>query len=180
MVKKLNLSAIVDKIKLLKASGKKKYLFAAILILVLILIFATLFFNGKINNSKENTSVLADNYAASLENKLKSMILKIDEINSVDVLVVVNGSAKTNYLVETTEVVTTNSNGSTKTTSTKVVYEKANGTSSPIIVSTSYPEVIGVMIVINKVSASTKLAIKNSVSLVLNIPEESISILQEK
>lgn len=180
MVKKLNLSAIVDKIKQLKASGKKKYLFAAILILVLILIFVTLFFNDKINNSKENTSVSADNYAASLESKLKSMILKIDEINSVDVLVVVNGSAKTNYLVETTEVVTTNSNGSTKTTSTKVVYEKANGTSSPIIVSTSYPEVIGVMIVINKVSASTKLAIKNSVALVLNIPEESISILQEK
>lgn len=180
MLKKLNFGVVINKIKSMALGGKKKNLIAAILILIVIFIFATLFFSGKFNKQNTSTDVSADNYSAVLEQKLETMLLSVSEINSADVFVMVNGSVKTNYLMETTESENTNGNNSTKTISTKVVYKKSNGETSPIIVSTTYPEIVGVMIVTNRVSAATKIAIKNSISVVLNIPEERISILQEK
>ena len=180
MFKKLNFSVIIDKIKSLKKGNKKNSLIAAVLILVVVFIFAILFFSGKSDKQKTTADISADNYSLLLEQKLENMLLGVSEINSVDVFVMVKGSVKSNYLMETTETENSNGNSSTKTISTKVVYKKLNGETLPIIVSTTYPEILGVMIVINKVSAATKISIKNSISIVLNIPENCISILQEK
>ncbi len=180
MYKILNFNTIKEKLKFLKSTNKKKLLFIILFVSIAALVSVSLFLKSDKNELNKKIDITADNYSASIEQKLESMISGISEVTSIDAFVMVGSSVKYNYLMETTESEVVNSNGSTKTTSSKVVYEKQNGSSSPIIVSTSYPEIIGVMLVMNKVSSSTKLSIKNSVSIVLNIPEERISILQEK
>ena len=61
-----------------------------------------------------------------------------------------------------------------------VVYDKNGSSQSPILVSTDYPKVVGVLVVLNKVSPSIKLSIQNSISGVLNIDADSIFILQDE
>ena len=61
-----------------------------------------------------------------------------------------------------------------------VVFEKNGSSSNPIVVATIAPKISGVLIVVNKIQASTKLSIINSVSIVLNVPESCITILQEQ
>ena len=180
MVKKLNFNTVINKIKTFNIKDKKKIFILLLAIIAICIIFCIgVFDKNKISQNKKSY-VSADDYSMVLEQKLESMILGVKDVASVDVFVMVGGSVITNYLMETTETETTGASNSTKTTTTKVVYEKANGGTVPIVVSTSYPEVVGVMVVISGVNSSTKLAIKNSISVVLNIPEERICILQEK
>lgn len=179
MLKKINFNIIKEKIKKY-ILGKNKKIF--LLVLVLIIAFALIsFINSNENNKKEtNKNVTVDNYSSSVEQKLERMLLGYLDVEIVDVFVITKGTIKTNYLMEMTETETSNANGSTKTTTSKVVFEKSNGVNSPIVVSTVYPEIVGVMIKTNSISASTKISIKNSIALVLNISEDCISILQEK
>ena len=160
----------------------KKILVPALIAVIVIIAVLYYDFSSKKDSSTSSNkiSLEGENYAEAIEQKLETMLSKISEVEDISVFVMTSGSTKINYLTESTETETTNASGSTKTTSTKVVYEKVDGETLPIIVSKSYPEVIGVMVVVNEISASTKLSIKNSISTVLNISEDSISILQER
>lgn len=179
MLKKINFGLYFNKIKQLLGENKKRALLVLACLIVLILIVAYLFYPKNNTSSKMKTNTSQDEYICLLESKLEEMILSLSDVSFAEVFVMTDGSPKTNYLVETTETEITNSVGSTKTISSKVVYQKANGETMPIIVSTSYPEVLGVMVVTNAISASTKNSIKNSISIVLNIDIGRISILQE-
>lgn len=156
-----------------------------ILALMIVLIVCVIFIFSFKNSSKKETeqkqiqnSMILD-YSSSVENKLESMLIKIDEINDVSVFVAVESTPKIEYLTECEETVETGEKNSTSTKSTTVVFEKNGSANMPIAVTTIMPKVTGILIVTNKISASTKHAIINSVSVVLNIDASCISILQE-
>lgn len=132
----------------------------------------------KSNSSKESMSVTE--YATAVEEKLKNLISKLDCISSIDVFVMVEASPTVTYLTEKKESTVTNSAGTTSEITTTVVFEKNGSVSTPIVVTTIMPKVTGVLIVTNKINSSTKLSIVNSISMVLNIDESCISILQER
>ncbi len=181
MKKIFNFIQIKDKITTMYKKNKKMFVPVLIAIIVFVAVLCFGFSLKKDSStSSDKISVDGENYAEAIEQKLETMLSKISGVEDISVFVMTSGSTKINYLTESTETETTNASGSTKTTSTKVVYEKVDGETLPIIVSKSYPEVVGVMVVVNEISASTKLSIKNSISIVLNISEDSISILQER
>lgn len=177
------ISNITDTVKSLFKKNKKLFFLTIALIFIMLAVFISTFFTSKNNSSsKNNTSVSTGilDYTNSVENKLESMLLSLSGISSVSVFVMVEATPTVTYLTETEEVTTTNASGSSTTTkTTTVVFEKDGSISTPITVTTILPKVTGVMVVLNKVSPSTKLNITNAIATVLNIDVSCISILQE-
>lgn len=162
--------------------NKKKSTFLMVVCVCLVVCYFV--FAGSFNlKSKEENSKISEikttDYATSVETKLESMLSKIEEINSISVMVLVESTPKIEYLTESEETQTTNEKGSSLTTSTTVVFEKDGSVSTPVVITTIMPKVSGVLIVVNQISPSTKISIINSISVVLNIEESCISILQE-
>lgn len=165
-------------------SGKKSKFLIIAAALIMTLIVISIFFpsnkSKKASSVNEDSSVLISDYAKSLETKLEDMLLKLDQVESVSVLVILESTVKNEYLMNSNETTSTTADGgSTSTKSSEAVFEKSGSTSKPVIVSTTMPKVVGVLIVVNKIDASTKNSILSSVSTVLNLNLSSISILQE-
>lgn len=165
---------------------KDKKIFFAIIICFVIFIglLFSIFSDIGSKSSKTKTSTSSKtsevtNYASLVESKLEELILKLDSVKTVSVLVMVDSSPKVTYLTETTEKNEQKENNTISEISTTVVFEKNGSVSTPIVVTTINPKITGVLIVTNKISTSTKLSIINSVSIVLNIDETCISLLQE-
>ena len=93
---------------------------------------------------------------------------------------VCDATEKIEYLKNVSETTSGSGDNISRTKTEEVVYEKNGSNSSAIVVSKTMPKIVGVWIVINEVSPSTKLAITNSICSVLNIDASSISILQER
>ncbi len=180
-----NLFSMV-KTKILSLFGKNKRLASFVLIaLVLVLICIFVFpsnesKNEEITKSESALYDLSKEYKDRVEEKIKQMLLSIDEISSASVMVVCDESEKYVYLKNITQTSSGSGDSESKTISEEVVYEKNGSNSLPIIVSKIMPKILGVWIVINSVSPSTKLDIINSLCSVLNIDKSSISILQER
>ena len=163
--------------------GKNKKLWSFVFIgIILVAICVFLFPN---ESRKENTQKVESSFSSSekeykdaLELKLKQMLLAVNEVETASVMVVCDESEKYIYLKNITETSSGSGDSASKTTTEEVVYEKSGSNSAPILVSKVMPKIVGVLIVINTVSPSTKLAITNSVASVLNIDESRISILQ--
>lgn len=164
-------------------TNKKLFILTIILIAIMIVIFISTFFSSSKKTSQSESSLKSqgiNDYAESVENKLSSMLLSLDAISSAKVFVMVDSTPEIKYLTESEEQVTENASGSSTTTkTTTVVFEKNGSISTPVAITTIMPKITGVLIVTNKISASTKINIINSVSIVLNIDSSSISILQE-
>lgn len=163
---------------------KNKKLFILLVVLVCILLFCMIFYPKSAKSESDtdvkselNTDVSASDYASSIENKIQSMLLSVDEIKKASVMVLCESTIINDYLKDKSE--TKNADGST-TYSEETAYEKNSSNTSPIIISSKMPKIVGVWVIINEVSPSTKLAITNSISSVLNLNETSISILQER
>lgn len=173
-------SGVKTKISLLYRKNKKLFLISVILIAVIFV--CLLFYPTSLSHSKQETKTSqtvtgsSQDYVSKLESRLEDMLLSIDEISKANVMVVCESSEINEYLKNETQSSSDNSSSKTE----EVAYEKNGSNSQPIIVKTTNPKIIGVWVVVNKVSASTKIAIKNSLSSVLNVSEESISILQER
>lgn len=161
--------------------NKKLFIITSVLLLVLVI---CLFFYPKTENQEETTKSQVDNYstsssdyASAIENKLQSMLLSIDEVKTASVMVLCESTVVNEYLQDKNE--TKNADGSTSY-SEETAYEKNGSNTTPIIISSKMPKIVGVWVIINEVSPSTKLAITNSIASVLNLNETSISILQER
>lgn len=131
------------------------------------------------NSQQKSQSVSITDYAEKVEDKLINIISKLDNISKVDVFVMVEATPTINYLTEKKETTVTNEKGSTSEITTTVVFEKNGSIQTPVTVTTIMPKITGVLIVTNNINVSTKLLIKNSISIVLNIDESCISLLQE-
>lgn len=172
---------IKDWFKNVKNTKNKKNIFLIIgLILGAGLLIFSFFLssnNAGVKDEKTNVSIL--DYSSNVELKLEEMLLNLNEVTNVSVMVMVDSSPKIEYLTEREEEVKTDEKGSLSTISTTVVFEKNGSTTTPVVVTTIMPKITGVFIVLNNISASTKISIINSVSVVLNIDPSCISILQE-
>ena len=176
----LNLFKVKELLKKLFSNKKNTILVILAVIVILALFLMPNLFNAKEKVEKqEQKEVSVLDYTKSIEDKLESMLINVAEINKVDAMVMVESTPKIEYLTETEEIETPGQNGSSSTKSTTVVFEKDGSVSTPIVVTTIMPKVTGVFIVVNNISASTKISIINSISVVLNIKPECISILQE-
>lgn len=171
-----------DKVLGLKNSKNRKNLFLIIgLIIGVILLIISFIIPSKTKVEKtEKTEISVSSYSSSIESKLEQMLLNLNEITNVDVMVMVESSPKIEYLLEKKEEVKTDEKGSSSVVSTTVVFEKNGSVSTPVVVTTIMPKITGVFVVLNQVSASTKISIINSISVVLNIDQTCISILQER
>ena len=169
--------------KIGEITKNKKITKILIVIFVLIILSYFVFSNFSSNKNEkqvetnENISVL--DYSSSIENKLIQMLGGLNEISKVSVMVMVESTPKIEYLTETEESTQTNEKGEVSTKSSTVVFEKNGSVTTPITITTIMPKVSGVLIITNKINPATKLNIIKSVSIVLNIDESSISILQE-
>ena len=165
---------------------KKKSIILMITTIVVMSLLAISVFlpkSSKSNSKKESnktTEISVASYASSIEKKLTDMLLMIDYVKDVSVFVMVDSTPQIQYLTETEETVTKNGTNETTTKSTTVVFEKNGSISTPVVVTTIMPKVTGVLIVVNKIDASTKLNITSSISVVLNVESSCISILQER
>lgn len=177
------LTNFIEGAKSLFKKNKKIFFLTIILIVVLLAVFGSTFFTQKSESnseSKTNSSAGILDYTANVESKLKSILLSLENISSASVFVMVDSTPTVTYLTETEEVTTTNSSGATTTTkTTTVVFEKDGSISTPVTVTTILPKITGVLVVLNKIDASTKLNITNAIATVLNIDVSCISILQE-
>lgn len=157
----------------------------ALTIILIILVFSVMFSGQKNKNDKSKSAsgsntVSVSEYAQGIENKLKTMIGKLDSVQDVSVFVMVDSTPKIEYLTETKTETKTSENGTNSTISETVVFEKNGSISTPVVVTTIMPKVTGVLIVAKGIDAMTKISIINSVSIVLNIDASCISILQER
>lgn len=183
-MKKFSFKNIKESVKGLYLSNKKVFILAVSLMCIVIVIAVSVFIPSSKNDKKSQIEkqgqVSVTDYATQVENKLNSMLLSIESVKKVSTFVMVESTPKIEYLTESENVTTTNSSGtSSSTLSTTVVFEKNGSISTPVVVTTILPKVTGVLIVLNNVSASTKFSIIKAVSIVLNIDESCISILQE-
>lgn len=169
---------IKEKLQLL--FNKNKKLFFATVICIILIVVVLFFPTGKSESSIENkdfyVSENVSSYCELIENKIERMLKSIAAISSADVMVMAESSPKYVYLTQTETTVS----GENSTTKEEIIYEKNGSSQSPVLVSTIYPKITGVLITINKIDSSTKLSIQNAISGVLNIDSSCIFILQDR
>ena len=171
------------KSKFLDKILKNRKVFILVLVLIVCLFSYVILFSANSEDGKAKTQTesiqqnSSSDYASNLQSKIKSMLLNISEVTKADVMVVCDSTEIYDYLKNHEE--SKSENGSS-TIRDEVVYQKDGSSTSPIIISSKMPKVVGVWIIVNSISASTKLAITNSIKSVLNIDESCISILQER
>ncbi len=176
------------KSKVVELYKKNKKLFICTLSLIVVLVFllfSVVFSGGKKadDNKKKssiNSTISVSDYALGIETKLKDMILTLDSVKEASVFVMIDSTPTIKYLTEVKNETKTQENSTNSTMSETVVFEKNGSVSTPVVVTTIMPKVTGVLIVTNKTDALTKISIINSVSIVLNVDESCISILQER
>lgn len=170
------------KAKMSSFYSKNRKLFIVVVSLVLVIIVCFLFYPKSEETAKNQTSETKSSeqasldYTSKIEAKVKEMLLSLEEVTKANVMVLCESTEIVEYQKNVNE--TTSENSSSK--NEEVAYEKDGSKSTPIVVTTKNPKIVGVWIIINSVSASTKLAITNSICSVLNIEETSINILQER
>ena len=176
-------SSIKSKLSFLYGKNKKVFTWGIVLvILIAVFLFAFPKENDKNKNETEESEPLKSvsfGYEEELESKIQKMLVSMSEVSVANVMVVCDSSEHFEYLKNVSETSSGSGDSASKTITEEVVYEKNGSSSSPIIVSKTMPKILGVWIVINQVSPSTKLAITNSICSVLNVDVSCISILQE-
>ena len=163
-------------------NGKNKKVFTLSLVLVIILLGYFLFVSSDNKSdvkseSKQMDDVVSSNYSDQIERKIENMLLSLSGVSKAEVMIVCESSEVYEYLKNVDESKSENGNTTIKE---EVVYEKNGSNTTPIIITMRFPKIIGVWVVINEVSPSTKLAITNSLKSVLNVDESRINILQER
>lgn len=181
-------NAVFDKVKKIIgdvfASKKNVKLLTFFLCGVVLLIFLSGFFGGLKNENKKEKrsqkSISVSEYSSQVESKIEEMIFATGKVKNVSAFVMIESSPEIKYLTETKEE--NSIKNDELTTSSKVVsvvFEKNGSVSTPVVVATISPKICGVMIVMSRVDASTKIGIQNALAVVLNIDVSCISILQK-
>ena len=183
-MKKFNfIEKFKNNLKNLFLTNKKLFFTSVFAVVALVCVAVFSFVSDKKTTEvkdKNISEISISDYSQKIENKIIDMLSKIDEVKSVSAFVMVDSTPLVKYLTEVEETQTPSDKGTHVSKTETVVFEKNGSSSTPIVVATSAPKISGVLIVVNKIQASTKLSIINSVSIVLNVPESCITILQEQ
>ena len=138
----------------------------------------------------EKEPVQETNYEAGLEERLENLLSGVEHVGKVKVMITVSNSGQKNVLQdgsrETEQVTETDSAGgnrhsvSEKKEGTTVFYDIA-GESVPYILSETYPEVIGVVVLAEgSGTGSVDLDILNAVQVLFDVPAHKIKIMKMK
>lgn len=180
----MKIKSYIVKIKqnIAKNYKKNKKLFVLIVALIVVMVCYLFYSLTYSNSSTKETSdknvntIAATCYEEKLELKLKNLLLQISEVKHANVMVVCDSTEIVHYLKNNSRTETSGDNSSLVETS-EVVFEKNGSSSSPVVEYKTMPKVLGVMVVLNDVSPATKLAIINSIAVVLNLDASCISIV---
>ena len=160
----------------LKQNRKAAFCVAAILFLVLIAIFASAFNkNQSVTQTQTLTSESADSfgsYEEFVEKRLTTILNSVKGISNVKVYISVGSTPKIVYAQS--EPTSNQTNG------TSVIFTKSGTTQTPVIISKTYPEIVGVLIVCKGLTQKLNIDLTNSLSLVLNVPVGCIQIMEGK
>ena len=164
-----------------KYNKKMRILFLTIILFLIIILYFFISKNVIKTTSTQNQIITTskNDYSSYVETKLQNIIQNMLTVKTVSVFVMTNGSAVDNYLFENEKVNNNSQSNSNITEKNEIVYQKNGSTNQPVKISTSYPEITGVLIYINKIDAITKNNIQKAISTVLNIDISCIYILQE-
>lgn len=175
----MSISDAVSKLKNAKIFKDKRVLkiFAILLIIVALAIFASTFIKpakttslqNAITNQTDSTSSLALDYSNQLSKSLQTMLSSVNGLDNVKVVVVVESSPTTKYLY------------SGQDQNQTVVLEKQNSATKPIAVVELLPKITGILIVAkgaNNLSLKNKLL--NAISTTYSVDISKIDILEGK
>ena len=138
----------------------------------------------------EKEPVQETNYEAGLEERLENLLSGVEHVGKVKVMITVSNSGQKNVLQdgsrETEQVTETDSAGgnrhsvSEKKEGTTVFYDIA-GESVPYILSETYPEITGVVVIAEGSGTGTvDLDILNAVQVLFDVPAHKIKIMKMK
>lgn len=168
-----------------KKYNKNKKLTISIILLFIVILGYFIFSAVSVDDNKKSSNLITNdrteknitNYEDKISTEIEQMLLEIDAVSKAKVMVFCDSTETYHYLMNETTSEITKDDESTNSTSKEIAYEKDGSSSIPIIEYIEHPKIVGVMVVINNVSASTKLSILNSISIVLNIDTSCISIV---
>ena len=148
---------------------KKEYIFVTVLIIAVIILFFSTFYD---KDKTENTSNATQDYILNLEKKLKQNIERIDGVKSASVMISVDGGIKT---VIAEDVKKTEEGGKVTYTSSPVIVS-----GEPIVVGETYPTITGVVVVCNcNGNFALTSYVLDLITTTLNIPCDKVKILTQ-
>lgn len=162
------------------SSKKIKLIFASVLFIVILLIFASSFIPQKsiTKSNIENTIIESKGFAYDTEQRLKNILSGIKGLDNVSVFVYVKSSEEVVYLKDSEIVKSSNNNETIKETT---IFNKDGSSSSAVVVVRKYPEIEGVLIVASGADdVKLKLKIIDAISVVLSIAPTNIEVLEGK
>lgn len=174
----------MEKLKeLLNKDKKTSNLILIAVLLVIVLVFMNYIFSEP-ESEDISTAALSENVAVSngdIETKLANIISKIDGVESASVMVSFSSTEKIIPVYDTKENTDTTTEddktSSKKTVEKTVAYEGEGSSKSALLESKETAEATGAIVVVNgTVTESTKLEIKEAVSMVTNVPLHKVQI----
>lgn len=174
----------MDKLKELLIKDKKtSNLILIVVLLVIVLIFANYTLSSEDEKNNE-TSVLSENTqneSVSMEHKLSNIISKISGIETAHVMISYSSTEKVIPVYDTKENIDTtideDKTSSKKTIEKTVAYEGEGNSKNALLESKETAEATGAIVVVSgALSDTTKLEIKEAVSMVTNVPLHKVQI----
>lgn len=171
-----------DKIKKILSKDKRtSNLVLIVILLVAILIASNYIFDESDNKNSISKETLSSNVVSNekenIEQKLATIISKIEGIETVDVLVTYSTTEKIIPVYDTKEDINTTNDGTKKTTEKTVAYESEGSTKNAIVQSRESAIATGAIVVAKgAVTEGVKNEIKAAVSMVTDVPLHKIQI----
>lgn len=180
--------SFLKKIKQVKHIG---LIITIIFILILLIIlfgdfnFSFLTEKSSTDNSSisvNSTYTSSNDYSKLIEDKLKSLISKINGVGDVEVMISVNSGSRVLIASNDETTTTKNSKGEEITTvSANPIIIQQNGTSNPLVIGEVLPNITGVVIVCSGAKdVQVRLNILSAVKALLELDESNIVILVGK
>ena len=158
----------------IKNNKRLQFLLLGLLIAVILLVYITYFIIGTneekldVANKMFNTST--EEYVSALENKLSCVLKNIEGVENVSVAITVSSGFVNQYAYEE---ISKDSLSSTSISSSIITIDD-----EPIIISQTYPEISGVLVVAEGANnIGVKLSILEAVQTLLEVANENITIL---
>ena len=174
----------MDKLKeLLNKDKKTSNLILITILLVIVLIFTNYIFNSDEGNVKSITTS-SDNKEIkneSVEVRLANIISKINGVETANVMISYSSTEKIIPVYDTKENIDTttedNRTSSKKSVEKTVAYEGEGSNKNALLESKETAEATGAIVVVNgSVDDNVKLEIKESVSMVTNVPLHKVQV----
>ncbi len=164
----MSIKKVFEKIK----SVKNIELYVALVLGVVVLAIVLLMQSSKVDKTVKDNAQF-DEYISYMENKITSVIQKIDGVDKVKVAISHSAESETVYAYETVSTTTGN------TTNQKTDIVTVNG--KPLVVKTLPPEIYGVVVIADGADdVATKVKIIQTVVTLLDVQADRVQVFTYK